>query len=172
MDPYQRGLSGPEMFTFYWREVYVMIPRASDGDMGVVRADIERFAAGVPGQFGILSWVTPGAKLPSTATRRGIHQHMTELSPRLAFSVVLIEGSGPFVSGFLTVASSLMRWRFFDRYPQALCQSIGDASAWLANQMGRPSVEISGVLRAMSRELAPPARARGMDGPAMRPPPP
>ena len=29
------------------------------------RADIERFAEGVPGQFGILSWIMPGAK-PAT----------------------------------------------------------------------------------------------------------
>jgi hypothetical protein len=167
MHPYQQGLRGPEMFTFYWRELYVMVPRASDGDMDQVRADIERFAASTPGQFGILSWISPGAKLPSAATRRGIHEQMTALSPRLSFSVALIEGSGPFASAFLGVAASLMRWRFFDRYPQALRQSVGDVSAWLGNQMGRPSVEISGVLRSMSRELAPPTPTRGVDGPSM-----
>jgi hypothetical protein len=158
------------MFTFHWRELYVMIPRASDGDMAEVREDIERFAASVQGQFGLLSWIMPGATLPSPSTRRGIHQQMTELAPRLSFSVALIEGSGPFIGAFLTVAASLMRLRFFDRYPQALRQSVGDASAWLANQMGRPSVEISGVLRSMKREIEPALRDRGADEPALSPP--
>ena len=108
MDPYRRGLSGPEMFTFHWHELYVMIPRESEGDAHEVRADIERFAESVPAQFGILSWIMPGAKPPSAGTRREIHQHMTELAPRLSFSLALIQGRTRVTGAFLTVAAALI----------------------------------------------------------------
>jgi hypothetical protein len=107
------------------------------------REAMEHVTSRYPGEASILCVIEPTSEPPPQQLRDAATNLLVELGPKLRCVAYVIEGTGFRAAMIRGVLSGIELVRRNKTYPARYFATVGQASAWIAVETGRKSLELS-----------------------------